>query len=200
MPPKVRRLNYNDEDLVEAVKAVKEEGISLRAASERYNVPKSTIKDRMSETHGTKMGRPPILSPDEEKMLVERLKILGTWGFPLTKMDFCHFVKAYLDKKGVKTRMKDNMPTFGFVETFLGRHKELTLRVANPIKRARASVSREDVQQFFAHYEQSVEGVLPENLCNYDKTNLRDDPGLKKCFFKKGQKYCEKVQNTSKQA
>jgi hypothetical protein len=29
---------------------------------------------------------------------------------------------------------------------------------------------------------------------------LRDDPGVKKCIFKKGTKYCEKVQNTSKQA
>lgn len=39
----------------------------------------------------------------------------------------------------------------------------------------------------------------PENIYNFDETNLRDDPGVKKCIFKKGTKYCEKVQNTSKQ-
>ncbi len=37
--------------------------------------------------------------------------------------------------------------------------------------------------------------VLKEFILCY-----RDDPGLKKCFFKKGTKYCEKVQNTSMQA
>ncbi len=43
-----------------------------------------------------------------------------------------------------------------------------------------------------------MEGVPPENLINFDESFLRDDPGTSKCIFKKGTKYCEKMQNTSK--
>ncbi len=53
--------------------------------------------------------------------------------------------------------------------------------------------------KFFENYKVSVDGVPPENIYNFDEMNLKDDPGVKKCFFKKGTKYCEKVQNSSKQ-
>jgi hypothetical protein len=122
------------------------------------------------------------------------------WGYPFSRRDLCYFVKSYLDKKGASTRFKDNLPTRQFVDKFLGRHKDLSLRTANNIKRSRAKVSRDDVTSFIHNFEKSVDGVPPENIFNYDETNLRDDPGNQKCFFKKGTKYCERVTNTSKQS
>jgi hypothetical protein len=56
------------------------------------------------------------------------------------------------------------------------------------------------VKTFFDNFQKSAEGMNPGNNWNYDETNLRDDPGNKECLFKKGTKYCEVVQNTSKQA
>ncbi len=109
-------------------------------------------------------------------------------------------MKSYLDKKGAQTRFKDNLPTRRFVESFLKRHPTFTFRKANPIKRSRAMLSREEVSKLFKNFEVSVAGIPPENIYNFDETNLRDDPGVKKCIFKKGTKYCGKVQNTSKQA
>jgi hypothetical protein len=35
------------------------------------------------------------------------------------------------------------------VDSFLGRHPEITMRRTNPIKRSRASLSREEVVEFF---------------------------------------------------
>jgi hypothetical protein len=92
------------------------------------------------------------------------------------------------------------LPAKKWVQCFLKRHPEFSLRKANPIKRARAAVSREIIQEFFVHYAETVEGVPPENIYNCDETNFKDDPGLSKCIVKKGTKYVEKVQNTSKQA
>ena len=40
----------------------------------------------------------------------------------------------------------------------------------------------------------------PENIWNYDKTNLTDDPGAKKVIFKRGVKYTEQIRNHSKSA
>jgi hypothetical protein len=126
---------------------------------------------------------------------------MADWGFPLSGQDLCYVVKSYLDKKGVKvTRFRDNLPKYKWVQSFLGRHKEFSLRKTNPIKRSRAAVSREDIREFFTNYLIASEGVPPENLMNCDETNFKDDPGLKKCITKKGTKYVEKLMNTSKQA
>jgi hypothetical protein len=199
MPGSRKKPSYTKEDFDEAMEAVKG-GLSVRKASLMYGVPRATMQDRISELHSSRQGRPPVLTPEEEEMIVERLKIMADWGFPFNTENLCHFVKQYLDKKGEKTRFKENLPTRKFVVTFLNRHKELTLRKANPIKRSRAMVSRENVAEFFENFKKTAEGVPPENLFNYDETNLRDDPGVKKCVFKKGTKYCETVQNSSKQA
>ena len=43
-----------------------------------------------------------------------------------------------------------------------------------------------------------LNGVPPENIINYDETNLTDDPGWKKCIFKQRVKYSEFVMNQTK--
>jgi hypothetical protein len=203
MPPlsgkKKYRKGYTEDDLQEAVNMVKQ-GSSFRVACSTYNIPKTTLIDRVNETHSGVQGRPTVLSPEEEKIIIEMVELLSVWGFPFTQDDLRFFVKSYLDKKGVKTRFADNLPTRRFVDTFLGRHSEFTLRKTNAIKRSRAALSREEVTKFFDNFAKSAEGVAAENMYNFDETNLRDDPGNRKCLFKKGTKYCEKVQNTSKQA
>ena len=125
---KRNRDNYDDEQLKEAVKAVVEDNMSVRKASERYNVPKSTLQDRVSGKHSSKHGRPKELSDEEEELIKERIILLAEWGFPFTKQDLCYFIKSYLDKAGDTKRFVDNLPTRRFVERFLGRHKDLRLR------------------------------------------------------------------------
>jgi hypothetical protein len=193
MPPGKRRKNYGPEDIALAVQAVKSDGVSIRTASEMFGVPKSTILDRVNNGHGDQIGRPTELTAEEENLIIEHVQLMATWGFPFTGQDLSYFVKAYLDKKGTKTRFSNNLPTHRWVAKFLGRHPQFCMRTANPIKRARAAVSREDVQAFFSHYIKAVEGVPPENLLNYDESAFSDDPGTKKCVYKKGTKHCEKV-------
>jgi hypothetical protein len=45
------------------------------------------------------------------------------------------------------------------------------------IKRSRAAVSHDDVNRFFDNFEEVVAGVPPENVFNYDETNLQENPG-----------------------
>lgn len=190
---------YDNTKMKEAVQAV-QSGMSIRNAAELYGVPKSTLQNRVKNVHSDTHGRPTVLTQDEETYLVEMVKQCADWGFPFTEFDLQMFVKTYLDKRGLITRFLNNLPTHRFVKRFLGRHPELNLRKTNLIKRSRAKVSVTDINEFFAHYEKTAAGIPPENIYNYDETNLRDDPGSKKCFFKKGTKYCERVMNSSKQA
>jgi hypothetical protein len=203
MPPKARSKKYcrgyTEEQVQQAMELVKN-GISVREASKDCSVPKSTLMDRISGAHSSQQGRPTVLTPEEEELIVEMLTLLADWGFPFSRDELCHFVKSYLEKKGVMmARFKENMPTRRFVDTFLSRHPAFVLRNTNAIKRSRAALSREDVTQFYKNFEKAAEGVPASNMYNFDESNLRDDPGMKECIFKRGAKYCEKVQNSSKQ-
>jgi len=59
-------------------------------------------------------------------------------------------------------------------------------------KRSRASVSADEVKEYFDNLKQTIENdgaeIPPEQIYNYDETCLTDDPGTKKCIFKKGVK------------
>jgi hypothetical protein len=126
------------------------------------------VKENVKET----LGRPTELSTEEEEMIVERLVLLGEWGFPMTTKDLCLLVKAYLDSLGKTTRFIDNLPGPDFIKGFMKRHPRLTVRTANMIKRSRAALSVDEVKEFFARYEETAAGIPPENIWNYDETNL----------------------------
>lgn len=61
-------------------------------------------------------------------------------------------------------------------------------------------MSHDDINSFFDLYEQSADGIPPENIFNYDETNLSNKPGVKKALFRRGVKYAEVVRDTSKDA
>jgi hypothetical protein len=154
------------------VEAVRNKTLTLGAASKAFGVPKTSIYDRLHSS-GDKLGRPTVLSDAEEEIITERLLILGRWGFPLTTLGLKQLVKDYLDRQGRTSRFADNMPKKDFVAGFLKRHPELSVRTANLIKRSRAAVSAAEINNFFDRFEKTAAGIPPENLFNFDETNLQ---------------------------
>jgi hypothetical protein len=147
-------VNYGEDKLLKAIIEVQNGRMSEREAASTYGVPRSTMKDRLADrvTRET-AGRPTVLSKGEEELIVERLLMLGKWGFPLMSADQCHVIQAYLDAQGRTTRFVENMPGLDFVSGFLQRHAALTVRKANLVKRSRAEVSQDTVRDFFAKFE-----------------------------------------------
>jgi hypothetical protein len=80
MPPRKLRKNYNDANVEQAVKAVKEEGMSLRQASEAFNVPKSTILENTKKDQLTAIGKPTVLTAREETLIFESCPAFGNLG------------------------------------------------------------------------------------------------------------------------
>ncbi|KAK6185682.1 hypothetical protein SNE40_007862 [Patella caerulea] len=72
---------------------------------------------------------------------------------------------------------------------------QLTYRTCQNIKSSRAAVSVDVVESYFKNLAETLNipngepTVPPSNIFNYDETNLADDPGVKKCLFKRGVKY-----------
>ena len=99
------RHKYSPEMISQALQLVTDKTLTLNAAAKEYGIPKTTLYDRM-KFRTEKVGRPTVLSEDEEAIIVERLVVLSGWGFPLNTNDLKHLIKAYLDGIGKTTRNK----------------------------------------------------------------------------------------------
>ena len=106
---------YDSNNFEEALEAVRDGHMSVREAAKHFEVPRSTLQDKLNMAHPKNDGGPTVLSEEEEKRIVAMMLLMSEWGFPWTSSDLCYFVKAYLDKRGVVTRFKDNMPTHRFM-------------------------------------------------------------------------------------
>jgi len=106
------RSRYSKETFEEALEAVRSKRMSIRAAAKHYGVPRVTMMDRLSERRGSRLGKPTELSAEEEDYMVERLVLMGTWGFPIIKKELTLMVKRYLDRQGRRSRNVSKLKKF----------------------------------------------------------------------------------------
>ena len=68
--------------MLDALKVIIEKKMTIRGAAKRFNVPYSTLKDRVHGRvqHGCKPGVKTVLSPEEEEDLVSYIKVLYKAG------------------------------------------------------------------------------------------------------------------------
>lgn len=132
---------------------------------------------KVKGTHTLNYGGQKILNDNEESMLCDCLLLCAQWGFPMSRKDLRLVVKSYLDKLGrTEKRFKNNLPGTEFVIRFLKKNPQLSERFGENIKRARASVTQDIVNDYFDNLIKSLENVSPSSIVNYDETNFTDDP------------------------
>lgn len=69
------------------------------------------------------------------------------------------------------------MPGRDWAMSFVKRYSHtLTKRLCQNVKRSRAGVNAETVNQYFNELTATLEDVDPHLIVNYDETNLTDDP------------------------
>ena len=98
------RSRYEDDSLQLAISAVKNKEMMLSQAAKHFAVPKTTLYDRLSGKSKPQLGRPTELTAEEEDIIVDRLLLMGDWGFPLTNRDLQVLIKEYLDIEGRTAR------------------------------------------------------------------------------------------------
>lgn len=131
--------------------------------------------------------------------MAEYLKIAGSWGFPLTSGDLCNIVQIYLNQlKHERKPFKNNKPSREWVSSFLQRHKDLSVRLTENIKRSRAQVNEVIINEYFDNLEVSLDGIPPSNILNFDETNFTDDPGSIEVIVRRGSRHPERVVDSSK--
>lgn len=180
--------NYTKENLEQSLQDIGAGLRTQRVASEHYGIPKSTIKLKLKGKHHKSYGRPTVFTPEEEKVIAAHLLKMAEFGFLVREVDLRFIVKSDLENQGrIVEQFKNNVPVPGYdwVKCFLKRNRDLTVRLCSNIKRDRAAV-HEIINSYFDNLEGLLEGVSPENIWNYDETNLCDDPGQSKVICKRG--------------
>jgi len=194
--------NYTNASLLNAVKEIKMNKLSVRKVSEKYGIPRTTLYDYIKNKNNIfrKPGGQVVLSKKDEDTLVEGLITCSEWGFPLRASDVQILVKSYLDRSGRHEKIfkHENMPGVDWVRAFLKRNIILTQRLGENIKRVRAGVSKPILDTYFNNHEDVLRDVPATNIFNYDETNFSDDPGKKLVIVRRGVKHPEIIRDSSK--
>ena len=198
--PGCRRYGAVTDEVLKQAITMRQEGISERKVCLDLKIPRSTLQNKMKQAHINRPGRPTVLTHAEELAIVNHLIATSEWGFPFDCMDVCYTVKGFLDKQGkTEKRFANNLPSKEWFYSFLKRHHEkIAVRFCQNISRNRASVTADSISEYFENLQETLRDVPPQNIINYDETNLSDDPGKKRAVARRGAKYPERVMNSSK--
>ncbi|KAJ8917899.1 hypothetical protein NQ315_002591 [Exocentrus adspersus] len=185
---------YSEAGLSSALDAVRK-GMSKKEASKLYGIPRGTLQFRLSDKFKKcGHGPPPVLSSEEENLLVSWITENLKKGFPVRKEDIQVSVKLYLDKIKRKTLFVDNLPGDRWYNRFLERHK-LAERTSEAVTQSSACLSADDLKKWFVeirHYleEKGCDEILKfsNRIFNGDETCFLLGPKETKVLAPKGTK------------
>lgn len=191
--------DYSDEKLNECLTSIRNRSMSTRKAELHFKIPRRTIMNKLKEQHPNKPGRQQIFNTEEESIFARCVFEMSEFGFPVDVFELRCIIHNYLGRTGRQVKyFTDNFPGKEWIRGFLKRNPEVTVRFAANIKKSRAAINEEILTNYINHLQKTLDGVPPQNIWNYDESNLTDDPGCKKVLTKRGVKYPEKVRNASK--
>ncbi|XP_046678412.1 uncharacterized protein LOC124366144 isoform X1 [Homalodisca vitripennis] len=129
MPFYKPKLKYTEEAVIKAIKAV-ENGSTFRAASKKFNIPDSTLRDKYygrSPMETTEDCRTSIPTVEKEKMIAERVRTMMQDGFPVSRQQLLAIACDTLNTPSTKRCTKDNYaPNMKWIAGFLQRHPEIS--------------------------------------------------------------------------
>ena len=100
------------EDLVKAADDVKKGKTVRQAAS--FGVAKSTLSDYLKRQVNGLLCKPAggqqYVSTENEKLVVNLIDNIADWGFPLGFEEVRYLLKSLLDRQGIVSQWKDNIP------------------------------------------------------------------------------------------
>ncbi|KAG5872622.1 hypothetical protein JTB14_003710 [Gonioctena quinquepunctata] len=90
------------------------------------------------------------------------------------------------------------MPGMDWFKSFLNRHRDLTVKLAENTKRARGALSYEVSEEYFEQLRIKLADIPAQNIINYDETNFVDDPGSAEVITRRGAKHAHRLIDATK--
>ncbi|XP_042204018.1 MFS-type transporter clz9-like [Homarus americanus] len=188
MPRKYVRISnrggWNTEAMQNAISAVKEKKMGVKAASKEFNVPKTTLRRRVKEknkiaTGSTKMLGPltTVFSNEQEEELVAHILSMEDRFFGLTTRDVRYIAFQAEERNNLDHKFNKTVGLAGkdWLLGFLRRHPQLSIRTPEPTSAARARCfNQTNVDKFFDILSLVQEGHFfpPHRIFNVDETGI----------------------------
>lgn len=183
-PKKYERFRYSQETLEKALKAISDGVITLNKASKAFNIPKSTLSNKLSNKvpWQRKMGPSTELTFDEEKKLAEWILAKAKLGFPMHPEEVYDTVEIFLKENNRESKFIDGRPGKKWLSLFLKRHPNVTKRNSEIISKARAAVTEKAIRNWFAELDKFLEEERAMDIKN-DPTRIfnTDETGVMTC-------------------
>ena len=196
------RKNWSSESMERALMDVTNGTLSVRRAAIEYNVPRSTLHDRVSGrvVPGAVSGAPKYLTDDEEEEVVRFLIGCAEVGCAKSVREVRGLVGAIVARKhGLVEFVVSN----GWWDRFRARHPQLTLRAGESLAyRGWVAINREVIDHYYDLLEETVRqnrfGERPSLIFNCDESGfpLQHRPGNR--IAKRGMKHVYNVNSGNK--
>ena len=187
MPRKyIRQTNrgsWSCESVTNALNAVRMRGVSVKAASERFGIPRSTLRDRLKgdgpveETAAPRLGRAAIMSEEFEKDLAERVMYLSKVFYGVTTDKIASVAFEFAERQQINHRFNRTTRKAGrdWIKSFMRRNPEVTVRKPENLSLARIeAVNRKNLRTFFDNLAEIIGSgnFTPHRIFNVDETGL----------------------------
>ena len=189
---------------------------SLRDCAKAFNIPKSTLYDRIKAGPDAHLSRPgkksKVMTPAEEKRIVDHIQFLATvnkTGVSFTGLRSLLQTVLLAIHKAQPGRAnifeKENfLPSKNFVQSFTKRHKLSTVK-SKEISHGRKQLKAADIEEWFAITEckffsdpELQEAIQdPSRVFNTDETGVRMGQEKRNVLVKTGTKEVQHLTNGS---
>ncbi|XP_003746084.1 uncharacterized protein LOC100907997 [Galendromus occidentalis] len=171
--------------------------MSQRAAAKLYKVPKTTLRRNLEEEEPERheRGPVPILGEELEEAIVSYIKKMAQLGFPITRKCLQEVGRslARVASENGNPRAEEITSGKKWLELFLKRHQCISLRTAEHVSNAQASVSENDIREHFEKLERRLteEGLIhilrqPDRVFNTDETSMSLNPSGQRVLATRG--------------
>ena len=190
-----KRRQYDPTVINHAVQLVTDGSLSLSQAAKSFNIPKTTLHDRVHHKYTTAaVGAKPVLNEAEEARVVGWALHMSKIGYGRTRQELCTVIKKILDADGRPNPFVDNRPGRKWLKRFFERHTELTSRTTVQLGKERAIVSKGKITKWFDDFTSYINDELKEPAILSDPTRIynADESGFSLCPSKGGKVIREK--------
>jgi len=168
--------NWTEENLLGAIKSYAE-GNSIRSASKRFNIPYSTLQERIKKgvTKNPHLGRNATFTPEQETELANRVKLLAD----ITPNEIRRAAYDYAEKNKIPHRFSEHSKRAGkdWFRGFLKRNPCISVRKPEATSEVLNPKSTEDVS---LKNEKIIHGNMERPGTS---SGLKFDPAQPGCSF-----------------
>ena len=172
-----KRCNYQNDVLKKAIAEVKDGKRTVSDAARYYQIPRTTLGDKVRGIHSGQYGKNTKLNADEETALVEYIKYMDKIGHPLGVLEVKMFAWSIAKRSDNPDCFGDKGPSTKWWRGFRKRHSRLTLRKPDKLDRRRSNTAKKSVVK--KHFEILKDALLkaglidkPEHIFNVDETGI----------------------------